>query len=237
MAKSEKSLEKKEEENKEIPGSAKVERKNNQIFWIIGMILFLVVVFSISYYIFSSYRSFEYTGLTFTREKFGEIPVFHYYYYITPELKYNLYLRNDPRENNVPVTGKIIDNGIEFSKDERVYLSVDPKGLTECEYGRVGIGSLASFLADNQLNVKGAAPDEKLAKEANVNYATCEFRPDDVVIILKEGEQTRIVHDKDKCYVIEVANCEIMPAVEKFQVQAVLDARARRLANTKSSGD
>jgi len=231
MAENKKGLEKKEEENKEIPSSAKVERKNNQIFWIMGMILFLIVTFFISYYIFSIYRNLEYEGLSFTREKFGDIPVFHYYYYITPELKYNLYLRNDPRENNVPVTGRIVDKGIEFSQDEGVYLSVDPKGLTECEYGRVGIGSLASFLADNQLNVKGAAPDEALAKEANVKYATCEFRPDDIVIILKEGDQTRIVHDKDRCYVIEVANCEILPAVEKFQVQAVLDARARRLAN------
>ena len=35
---------------------------------------------------------------------------------------------------------------------------------------------------------------------------------------------------KENCYVIEVANCEVLQAIEKFQVESILDAKARRLS-------
>lgn len=219
------------EEHKEQPSLTEktpAPRRNRQFLWIIGAMLILVSVFFASSYFFNQLRSFEHEGLTFTKEKFGEIPVFHYYYYITPKLKYNLYLRKDPRMNTVPFTGKAVDEGIEFFQETPIYLSVNPEGLTECEYGRVGISQLATFLADNQLQVIGSAPDEKLAKEANVKYATCAFRPNDMVILLEAGDKTQIVRQSDLCFKIQIANCEVLEAVEKFQVQSILDARVRR---------
>ena len=191
----------------------------------------LIIVFFASYYIFSNFNKFKYQSLTFTKEKFGEIPVFHYYYYITPEIKYNLYLRNDPRDNLVQFTGRTI----EIFKSDNVYLSVNPKNLTQCEYGRVGIGSLASFLADNQFKVKGASQNETLAKEANVEYATCKSKPYEVVIMIQAEDKTEVIHDSLNCYKINIANCEVLPAIEKFQVQMILDARARRQAENKTS--
>ncbi|MDO8509273.1 MAG: hypothetical protein Q7S27_06360 [Nanoarchaeota archaeon] len=208
---------------------AKTPNRKSKIYLITGFLILLVGIFFISNYIFSNLNNIEYNGLTFAKESFGEIPVFSYSYYITPKLKYNLYLRNDPRKNNVPLTGKAIDNGIEFLKEETIYLSVDPKGLTECEYGRVGIGTLASFLSDNQLKVVGAAPDEALAAEVNVKFATCEYRPQDKVILLQAGDKTEIIQDNENCIVINVANCEILDAVEKFEVQSIIDARDRRM--------
>lgn len=211
------------EEIKEIP-----KKKYAKIFWVLGLLIFLIAIFFLSNYFFSRLNSFEYEGLTFTKEKFGEIPVYHYYYYITPKLKYNLYLRNDPRDSAVSLTGNAVSRGIEFFKQDSIYLTVNPEGLTQCEYGRAGIGTLASFLADNQLKVIGAAPNEELAKEANVKYATCEYRPSEKVILLQAANKTEIVHEKENCYIINIANCEIFDAVEKFEVQSILDAKSRR---------
>lgn len=205
--------------------------RNNPIYTILIVFAILIIVFFSFYYLFSNLGKFKYEGITFTKEKFGEIPVFHYYYYITPEIKYNLYLRNDPRGNLVPFTGR----AIEIFKLDKVYLSINPEELTQCEYGRVGIGTLASFLADNQFIVKGATQNETLAKEANVDYATCESNPGDVVIQIQSGDKTEVIHDSLNCYKIDIAECEVLPAIEKFQVQMILDARARKLEADKTN--
>lgn len=212
-------------------------KKNNKsnlskIYWIFSLLLLSVLVFFLSNFIFSKLNTIEHDGLVFTRERFGDIPVFHYYYYITPKLKYNLYLRNDPRKNNVPVTGRLVEEGIKFLKDETIYLSVNPERLSQCEYSLVGISTLTSFLTDNQFIVKGASPDENLAKEANVSYATCDVIPDGRVILLKASNNTEVIHEKYNCIIINVADCQILEAVEKFEVQTILDARDRRLAQS-----
>ena len=207
-------------------------KKNNskQIYWILGTLLVLVIVFFASSYSFKSLTKFEYQGITFTKEKFGEIPVFHnYYFFKTIEgklIKYNLYLRNDPRKNNVLLTGNAISLGIEFSQGNTNYISVDP-GFVGCEYGSVGISNLVTFLKDNQLDVKGASTDKGQAQANNVTYATCDTHSRDVVIILKKGEETEVIHEKTNCYILQVANCEVLQAIEKFQVQSILDSRER----------
>ena len=192
--------------------------------------LLLVAIFFASYYIFKSLNTFKYEGLTFTKERFGEIPLFHHYYNFNSKgelFQYNLYLRNDPRKNTVPITGKAIDERIEFGQDNFVYLSVAPENLTQCEYSRVGISNLASFLTDNQLNVKGAAPNESLAEENNVRYATCSTHPNDIVIIIQAGNETKLIQEEDDCYIIQIANCEVLQAIEKFQIKALLDSRKK----------
>ncbi|MEK6844527.1 MAG: hypothetical protein AABX83_03845 [Nanoarchaeota archaeon] len=215
--------EKKKKTKEKVEETKEKISRNNPIYTILIVFAILIIVFFSFYYLFSSLGKFKYEGITFTKEKFGEIPIFHYYYYITPEIKYNLYLRNDPRGNLVPFTGK----AIEIFKLDTVYISINPEELTQCEYGRVGIGTLASFLADNQFIVKGATQNETLAKEANVDYVTCESNPGDVVISLQAGDKTEVIHESLNCYKINIAECEVLPAIEKFQVQMILDAKER----------
>lgn len=224
----EKQEDKKPIETEETPTT---EKKDKQFYWIlIGMAAIIIVFFS-SYFFLASLNSFNYNGLTFTKEKFGDIPVFHHYYNFNVDgqlVKYNLFLRNDPRKNNIPVTGSIVDEGLEFRRDNFVYISVDPEDLTECEYSRVGISTLAAFLSNNYLNVKGAAPKESLANESNVEYVTCETNPQDVVILVKAGDETKIIYEKKNCQIIQIANCQVLEAIEKFQVHSILDAKKRR---------
>ncbi len=204
---------------------------NKPLYLILLAMIILVVVFFLAYFLFSSINKINYNGLTFTKEMFGEIPVFHHYYNFMSQGKlfqYNLYLRNDPRQNKVALTGDAIGTGIEFFEKDTIYISLEKDALVGCEYGSVGIANLASFLVDNKLNIKGASADKELAMENNLTYATCKDNPREVVITIRNSNETRVIHEEKDCYIIEVANCEVLPAIEKFQVQSILDARDRR---------
>jgi hypothetical protein len=222
---------KSEEEDSSVGG----RKGNREIYWMLGAGILLVSIFFGAYYFFGSLNSIEYEGLAFTKEKFGEIPVYHHYYYFNSDdqlYKYNLYLRNDPRRNRVPVTGNAVDDGIEFGRHNPIYLSIDPdESIVGCEYAAVGISSLSSFLADNQLIIKSASTNLEQAELLGIEHITCDnIYSADVGIIIKSGEETLVIQEKGNCHVIEVNNCEVLEAVEKFEVKAILDARAKRLA-------
>jgi hypothetical protein len=129
-------------------------------------------------------------------------------------------LRNDPRENDVPVEGKI-----EFQKGKIVYLSVNGTGLTECPMSNMAVAGLSSFLTNNLLQVKGATPDEVEAGKTGLRYVPCSAFPDNPKILIQRGDETKIKRAGNSCYVISINNCEVLEATEKFQVQAILDAK------------
>src|SRR3989338_8019577 len=117
--------------------------KNREIYWVIGVMAAMILILTLAPMIFRSINTFTvYDSLTFTKERYDEIPVYHYYYYFTDDdgqqYQYNLYLRIDPRENHVPVQGEII-----FPKDKDVYLSINGTGLTQCKYSSTAINSLS----------------------------------------------------------------------------------------------
>jgi hypothetical protein len=183
-----------------------------------------VIVFFVATAIFKQVNKVEYEGLTFTKEKVGNIPVYHYFYYFTSQgelIKYNLFLRNDPRENNVPVEGsEIIYEGGKF-----VYLTLNTTGIDKCEQSVIAVADLSKFITHNQFTVKSGTLIPEEASE-DQDYITCENRPDRPVISIIEGEETKITIE-DYCYTISVANCDIMKATEKFKLQSVLDAKKR----------
>ncbi len=213
---------KKKKENK-----SKETKKENlkPLYWLVWFGIFLVVLYFISGAVFREISSFNYEGLEFSKEKFGDIPVFHHYYYFTDGagdlVKYNFYLRLDPRKNVVPIEGEV-----EFDTQGRFnYISVDAN-LGECEYASVAIAELSAFLTNNEMKVRGAMPDLIQSERNNVDFATCVNPKDRYVVLVEKGDETKIVRE-DMCYKVEVANCEILEALEKLQIQALLDAKAR----------
>jgi len=171
--------------------------------------------------------------LSFAKEKFGEIPVYHYYYYTHPSAitasavqggptLINLLFRIDPRENNVTVEGEIDLP----PKNKFVYISINDTGINECEYIQVALANLVSFLGANGFDVKGAVPDEKIAEEIKSRYITCDTNPDNGVILIQQGEKTKITRENN-CYIMDIASCQVLDATEKFQIQTILDAKAR----------
>ncbi|MBI5803672.1 hypothetical protein HY450_00345 [Candidatus Pacearchaeota archaeon] len=192
----------------------------------------LILIFLLAFSVFQSLNTFEYEGLSFTKEQLGEIPLYRYYYYINDPItgqatgephQINLYLRVDPRENIVPIEGEIL-----FQRGKTSYISINSTGLEQCKYSQVAISSLTSFLTANGVQVKGAVPDEEKAQTGNFTYAICGNPVGDVVLLIESGDETKITKE-DTCYRIEVANCDIISAIEKFQVQSLIDGMERNL--------
>ncbi|MEM4271673.1 MAG: hypothetical protein QXD13_01115, partial [Candidatus Pacearchaeota archaeon] len=170
-----------------------------------------------------------YGGMTFTKGTFGSVILYRTSYNVVSAdgraARYELYLRTNPKENNVPVEGKIF-----YPAGRTVYTAVNESGLN-CELTLVAISELGQFLAGNLLKTKAGTLDYERAISENITYVSCEKYPENTVIIIKAGNETKItnketnVSGKENCYTISVANCEIVPAVEKFIVQSLVDSR------------
>jgi hypothetical protein len=220
-----------EEKNPSTDNKKEEKTNSKQLYYLALAMAILVIVFFASYSIFSSFNSFEYQNLTFNKEKFGEIPLYHYYYFYNFEgqqYKYNLYLRNDPRKNFVPLTGSAINNVFDFQLGEFIYISLDPEeSIVGCEYSSVGIASLSSFFIDNQLKVRSASTNKSVAEDFNIQYANCDTHHDRNVIVVKSGSETKVIRETPLCTIIEVSDCQVLEAVEKFQIEVLLDAREK----------
>ncbi len=204
----------------------KNERKlEKEILGVLVFLVALIVVYLIASSLFRSFNSFTYEGLYFSKERLGEIPLFHYTYNFESKTgaiyKYNLYLRNDPRTNDVPVEG----GRIKFERPYTTFISINNTDLQQCETGTLAVGGLAKFLSDNQIPVKGANMDFWQAGANKQEWVTCENKPSNPVIEIFSGNVTEI-NIEHKCYRIKVADCRILEAIEKFQLQSILDAKS-----------
>jgi len=217
MAKSKKTRKKKED---------KTKKKSYRWLYVFGFVAFLIGLYFVSGSIFDNYREVEYDGLVFTRQNLEGFKFFYYSYFFEDNgqiFKYNLYLRNNPAENDVPIVG---EGPIRYDEGKITYVSVNSTNLGTCEEGTIATAALAGFLIANKVKVKVATPDLAESKEKDIRFVTCKSRPDmhNTAIIFQEGKETKVTIDNDnKCYLIEVADCEATLAVEKFIVQSIID--------------
>ena len=214
------------EETKKKSKKTKKERKiEKELLLIAGFMGFLVLMFFFVSSVFKSLNNFEYQGLEFKKERVGEIPVYHYSYYFKDAggkvFQYNLYLRYDPRENNVTVEG----GDIEFSANKKTFITLnETESLQQCRESVLAIAGLTSFLTDNRLSVGGGNADFWEAGRKGQEWITCENKPSNVVINIAEGDETKIKIN-GKCHEITVANCEILQATERYEIESILDAK------------
>ena len=207
--------------------TGKQERRlERELLWVLGFAVFLVFVFTTASSYFKSLNQVQYGSLTFTKEKFGDIPVYHYSYtFKTPitgkVINYNMYLRNDPTENNVPVEGQIKFEG------SKAYITLDTSYLEECPKALVAIGALTQYMVDNQFNVQSGNMDFTEAAVRNQEYVTCENKKGINVIQVLRGEETGIIADNQCISIVVGPDCRLLEAVEKFEVQSFLDAQAK----------
>ncbi len=218
---------KKKEDKKE---SKKVEKKDNQLYWIFGVMLIILAGAIVYPFILNAINTFEYQGLEFRKEKFDQIDVYRYSYFFNDYsgqmYEYNLYLRNDPRENNVSIEGEI-----NYPSGKYVYIGINGTGLVQCPTILRDAGTLALFLKDNlspaNIAVKSGITDENEAKALNISYVSCERRPENTVIIIQKDDETKI-EKENNCHAISVASCDdLTRAIEKFEVQSIIDAKER----------
>ncbi|HLC53193.1 MAG TPA: hypothetical protein VJK03_01500 [Candidatus Nanoarchaeia archaeon] len=203
--------------------SAGKKKQGNEIYWILGVMAAILLILIITPFIMQSFRTFDYQGLTFTKEKFSEITVYRYPYHFSDDVGqqylYNLYLRIDPRENKVPFDGEI-----KFISSEPIYVSINSTGLSQCTRSLRDVASLSNFLASNLFDIRSGTPDAEEAERLSLRHVTCDTHPNATVIIVQAGNETRIVQ-QNACYILSAKECDTLSAVEKFMTRALIDAR------------
>jgi hypothetical protein len=212
--------------NPERKVSKEEKQLSRELIVILAFVGFLIVLFIATSLFFKAQNRFTYEGLLFTKERYGELPVFHYYYYFSNSagqlIQYNLYLQNDPRTNNVTVIGDPVD----LSK-KTVYVTLDDSYPETCRENLAGLVDLGLFLNENQFTVVSSLMNKTRAEDENKQYITCERKPDAEVIELKGGNETSIVV-KGNCHQIIIGpDCQVRPAIEKFKLQIIIEARAK----------
>ena len=113
---------------------------------------------------------------------------------------YKFYLRNDPRtlekvefDGNLVFLRKFVING---------------KGDFNCDgMGVVGVTNLATLY-----RVLGA----EVVKDEN---ATCDSQERYLLLEIVEGEKTKIEQIGGSCYSMQINNCEILEATERFMIE------------------
>lgn len=211
--------------------NAKDARKNEksegkELYWIIGVMIFCILVLISFPWIAKKFNTFKYEGLTFTKERFDQLSVYHYYYNFADDsgqlYQYNLFLRNDPRKNNISVESEIV-----YPKSGKtIYLTFNASEVLQCPNALRDVASISSFFSNNMYNVKSGINDKESAQENNVSYITCDSHDDEMILLIEMRESG--IKKQGNCYILSAANCEdLLSAVEKFEVQSIIDAKKR----------
>ncbi len=208
--KEDKKVEKEEEENKRSRG---YERHTKTA--VIIMVVIIAAIF-LAHWISQEIRTFEYEGIDFYKEKEGEIIYYKSmlgYVTATGEVPFLLKLRHDPRESGrIPIDGKI-------RLKKEVILSLSPE-VTNCTDTYVTVIDFARTLKAFGIKASAATTDRKYAREHNATLADCKNAGEETVVVMREGNETRITQNKD-CYVVEIKDCEIRQGFERFMLEFI----------------
>ncbi|MFH1521779.1 MAG: hypothetical protein ABIF18_02360 [archaeon] len=199
-----------------------LKNEDRQLLWffiIIGIIFATVLV---SYFGAESLKSFEYAGVDWMIEDYENLRIYHGMFIAlnNANLNYNIFLRGDPRENDVPTEGtfdKFKYGGI---------ISITPE-VDRCrgELSRVML-DLGAFLKQGV----GVGPltsgstDESVANESGRRFAQCGNVHDRALVIIELGASS-VTQDRSNpyCYIIRASDCNDVSSVERFMVKTIED--------------
>jgi len=201
--------EKIDEVEKKISRKKQVEAENRilrNIF--VGIIIVVVAILAIVLFL-KSVRTFEYQGVNFQVVKFCDagpclvtyntkLPII----YEGKDAEYNFYLRNDPRKlgENVPFIGEI-------NLAQNVVINSTSDFNCDGDVG-IAMGNLGNLFSISRINA---------VKDANITG--CDSQGRYGFINLQEGNQTSVEEIGPSCYNININNCEIVKAMERFMLE------------------
>ena len=226
-----------ESEEKERQEKIK-QKQNKQLMWAIFlMISVIVIIISVPYIRDNVFNKFNYNGMTFQKTMFGQLVFYNTKLplfsqpgstsvgtgLVIEELQnnrkqtgsYELSLRQDPRIlDNIKVDLDI--NNITFIKSNTVYVTYNASDPI-CEHNVISAADLARFLIYfGNLKAEGSTVSKEYGKANNIPYITCENNPENTVINMVAGDESKIFKVKDNCYELMYANCDILGVTNKF---------------------
>ena len=197
-----------------------LQKEDKQLIWFFAIIAIIFIGFLGAYFYVQSLKKFEYAGISFKEEKYGNLKFYHGVFPIIYDGVlygyYNLYLRNDPRKNNISINTK-------FSFNKKIIFSLEPAAgnCYEASLAQVELGKFLRIFPWVR-EVEGAVNDEEIAKAMNLSYATCEHANENqTIIIVRKSDYPSIGKEKENCYYINVGNCENVKAAERFIIGVI----------------
>ena len=200
-----------------------VLKEEGQLIWFFAIIIMLFLAFLIPYLFLESKKNFEYSMVNWRIEDHNGLIAYHARFKAldNSDVNYNVYLREDPRENNVFTEGNFVD----FRVDGYVALSEE---VDSCrgEVARVMV-DLGSFL-DTGVGVGKltvASNDLIYSLETGRFFVDCPSSNIlNTIISIKMGEPRVIQSDENPyCYEIYVEDCSDISPVEKFITKTIGD--------------
>jgi hypothetical protein len=207
------------EEEKLFP-DLKFNFKLNKNIVTILIILAVIIALIIAGFIYKEKSSkFNYKGIPIEKNYFGSILMYTSKFSFSDSsgnvLKsMEIDFRNDPRTiDSIPLEIKRLG----LIKANKTYVT-DNNIQPGCEDAGIAFINLARFLSNVGLDIKGAVGNETKALETNVTFADCATYPENTVIMISNGEETKIEQTTKNCYEITFKNCEILKATERFEL-------------------
>ena len=206
----------------ELPKRSVIKSEDRQLAWVVGVIVFVFVVTIGTYFWFEGAKTFEFGNVEWVLEDYGNFAYYHgrFANLIGENYMYNIYLRNDPRKNDVPTEGV-------FDKFKYgVVISTSPEfDMCRGDASRV-MRDLGAFMREGL----GAGPlesgstDEEVANASERRFATCDNVDNRTVLVIDRGDNF-VEQDDDNlnCYTISVGDCDDASAVEKFMLKVIKD--------------
>lgn len=208
----------------ELPEKSVRESENRQLIWFVVVVGIVFAVFLISYFGVEGARTFEYIGVDWVIEEYdaptGTIYHGRFEALSNPDLMFNVFLRNDPRENDVATEGT-------FNKFKRGgIISISPEA-DECRGALSGaMIDLGGFLAQGVGvgTIDAGSTDSVVAVESGMRHAVCNKVNDRTLVVVDVGEP-RVVQDEKYlyCYTIYIDDCADVSPVEKFIIKSIED--------------
>lgn len=206
-------------------------KENRQLFWFFAVVILVFASFLGTYFYFQSLKTFNFVGVDWVIEDYKDLRLYHARFPIVYKDKmvayYNLYLRNDPRKNNLSVI-----DGMKIRFWPEIIISNSPDAADCSGAGRI-TGDLGMFVSAFPwvTNVTGAVNNLSVAEENNLSFADCFSGVQDynktIIMIKKVDEEGKIPAPKilkeenANCYVIYVGECENVLAVERFMIEVL----------------
>jgi len=214
----------------EIPvETPKVDEKKyeKQLKYILIILAGIIIMVFAMYFISQSSKNFEYLDLNIQKIQMGKLNL----YYVEFPLKdvtgnvvgYSAsYFRADPRKlGDITIDGKI--------RLKTTTALVADSEVVHCEDSILAGASLAQFLGKAGVKTIGATSNKTEAQELKMEYATCKDTSKYSVVEFRNSTETKITQNGD-CYIVEVANCNIMNASERFMIGLYAHAVNKEIA-------
>ncbi len=219
MVKKKKEAKKTETEKK--PSKKIISEENQQLIWFFIIIAVVFASFLGPYFYIEGLKKFDFAGIEWVQEEYTNLEVYHgrFFAFNGADVIYNIYLRNDPRTNNVSVEG---DFNIFRSKG---FIALE-SSFENCRGEGVRVmADLAAFLRSGVgvTNLDVATTNLNFAKESGRTFADCSTPKDVTVIKIQKGDGSWIYQDEENpfCYTINVDTCDDIKPVEKFMIEAI----------------